>query len=98
MYGYDPLHNQDEISMFLTLSISLVLVERCKHEYQKPNNILSQRKIFSKLKIFYENNSIKSVCVYVLEQSTNYSILYILSKNKNKILYLDTSLDLEVFP
>ena len=50
VYGYDPLHNQDEISMFLTLSINLILVERCKHEYQKPNSILSQRKIFSKLK------------------------------------------------
>ena len=50
VYGYDPLHNQDEISMFLALSINLVLVERCKHEYQKPNSILSQRKIFSKLK------------------------------------------------
>ena len=24
VYGYDPLHNQDEISMFLTLSINLV--------------------------------------------------------------------------
>ena len=51
VYGYDPLHNQDEISMFLTISINLVLVERCKHEYQKPNMYFSKRKSFVKTKL-----------------------------------------------
>ena len=38
MYGYDPLHNQDEISMFLALSSKLDFGQKiCKHENQNPN-------------------------------------------------------------
>ena len=50
MYGYDPLHIYDAISMFLTLSTKMVLV--------KPTHILNsknQTDIFLELKIFYEN-------------------------------------------
>ena len=42
VYGYDPLHNHNEISMFLSLTLNLVLVKKiCKHEkYQKSLEIL----------------------------------------------------------
>ena len=76
MYGYDLLHIHDEISIFLTISTKMVLV---KHMY-----ILNSK---NQTGIFQNENSgmkthINCVSVNVLEQSTNYSILYILSKNK----------------
>ena len=78
VYGYDPLYKHGEISMFLTLSTKYGFGKTCKLEYQKPNRYF----VKLKEKFFCKNNLIKSVCIYVLEQSTNYSILYILTKNK----------------
>ena len=108
MYENDPLHIHGEISMFLTLSSKTVLVRDMYIRNSKnQTGIFQKRKLFC---IFQNKNSFMKtqlnqvcVCVYgILEQSTNYSILYILSKNK--ILTktnLDTSLllraSLEVF-
>ena len=76
----------------------MVLVKTCIYENTKnQNDIFPKWKSFLNWKFFYEKTIKPRVCVwYILEQSTNYSILYILTKTK--ILYLDTSLDLEVFP
>ena len=77
MYGYDPLHNHNDISMFLTLSSKHGYGLKDIHDRNTKNQgiyILSQRKSFTKnknsflnIKIFYESNSIKSsiksVCV-----------------------------------
>ena len=40
MYGYDPLHNQDEISMFLTLSTKHGFgLNICKWNTENQNDI-----------------------------------------------------------
>ena len=81
VYGYDPLHIHGEISMLLTLSTKSVLVNNtCILWIPKTKPVFCQNETsFLKWKFFYENSSKSRVCVYnILEQSTNYSILYIL--------------------
>ena len=72
---------------------------RCIWEIPKTKvDIFPKWKIFSKHKILLWKQFYQGCVWYELEQSTNlFYPLHFNSKNKSKILYLDTSLDLEVF-
>ena len=76
------------------------MVERCKHEYQKPKLCFSKMKVFSKSENSFMKRQVNQECVcdiYLSNPPTIYPLHFTL-KQKNKILYLDTSLHLlEVF-
>ena len=73
MYGYDPLHIHDEISMFLTISTKIVLVKT--HVYMK---LQKPKWYFPKWKLFYKNSSKSCVWVYMnlSNPQTNLSFIF----------------------
>ena len=76
MYGYDPLHIHDEISMFLAINTKMVMVKT--HVYMKSKN---QTGILPKWKSLFQNENsfmkthLNQECVYMIYLSNPPTIL-----------------------